>query len=899
MGTSEPATREFSEIERKIIDCAIKGIAADFGDGESDSKKPKVDASFLSDLWLERLPGIEMHPFGIEVMGLEIDGQLGLGGSRQSSAGKQCLLGFHAHNCFFNDMISLQNVRCESIYFTDCEIASFEQDDGILVSVDGDGMNVDGRVAFSKTVAHGHVSFQGSQISGAAQFDDCTFPEGLSLWGTTIGNQLRVMNSRLATGYDGSALAFPNAQIGGQVFLKRNVVDGLVYAANAQAAEVFIERCRFGSPAALSVNFSSMTLKGDLQITSSRLAEGLSLQSGTIGGNVFLQRSHICNGANLADATVTGGVMLKQSVFTGHMQSWACTIAGLNASTVTIEKAAFDGHVSMQAAHVLATCEISDTIFGRRRSKIFIGPSLPYNLNMQGFSTGYSLQVNRCAFHSINVLSNLEIGGNIWFEQCYFAPEVKNWSIRLAGSKVGAIVGIDACLIGSGLELPTLHCSELQLHGNLIFPGMADLARNEIAIWASECVVSRRVGFAVDQSGPGKGNLGACWGRVDFSTSRIGERFYLRSTRIFLSQATKDDRSALAVDLSRIEVGGDLMIGPSAYKLVESIDQTEREARIEGCVNLDDARIAGDLIVHQSTIAADGDIVRPLSHFETEERVSKRKRGAALTLRDARIDGELELGRPVLRGIVDMRDATVGAIADGGGDRWEDAGVAPGHLLLDGLTYRDLDNVYDGAAEGRSIKNTPSDAASRRLRWLTLQYPDRAATPDTFVPQPYEQLASIFASEGNEKARRQVLIEKRDLQRRHGRLGRFERGVQWVLMAVSEYGYSPGRAILCTIAWLMLGTAGAYILENQGAIILSSIDGQPKAPFSPLVYALDAAIPIIDLNQDSGWTLDKEKLGSRWMAELLVTAKGLYEIIGMLLVSITILTLTGTLREKE
>jgi len=205
-------------------------------------------------------------------------------------------------------------------------------------------------------------------------------------------------------------------------------------------------------------------------------------------------------------------------------------------------------------------------------------------------------------------------------------------------------------------------------------------------------------------------------------------------------------------------------------------------------------------------IAADGAIERPLAHFATEERVSKRKRGVALSLRSAAVKGVIENGTPAFCGLVDLRDCRAEVLNDGGGERWEQAGVQAGHLLLDGLTYRDLDDVYDGQETGALIAR--SDAASRRLCWLTMHYPGHAATPDSFVPQPYEQLAAIFAAEGNERGRRQVLVARRDLQRRHGRLSRFERLIGWLLKLTSNHGYSPARAVGVMAVYIRAGGVG-------------------------------------------------------------------------------------------
>jgi len=285
-----------------------------------------------------------------------------------------------------------------------------------------------------------------------------------------------------------------------------------------------------------------------------------------------------------------------------------------------------------------------------------------------------------------------------------------------------------------------------------------------------------------------------------------------------------------------------------------------------------------------------------MAHFASQERVKHRLRGVAVSLRRAQISGELIFGEPDLTGLFDLREAHIRMINDGGGRRWTQAGIEPGHLLLDGLTYEDLDDVEeDGEIEG----NRKSDIVSRRLDWLALQYPDRGPSRETFMPQPYERLASLFAEEGDEHSRRRVQIARRDLQRQHGGLNQFEKLVQSTLKAVSQYGYSPARAMIFMISYMVFGAAIAALLEANDALILLSTDTDPRQMFDPIIYAIDAAIPIIDLNQDSVWTLNPTAFRYGWAAQAMGVAKGLYEIIGMLLISITVLTLSGALREKD
>jgi hypothetical protein len=85
--------------------------------------------------------------------------------------------------------------------------------------------------------------------------------------------------------------------------------------------------------------------------------------------------------------------------------------------------------------------------------------------------------------------------------------------------------------------------------------------------------------------------------------------------------------------------------------------------------------------------------------------------------------------------------------------RWSDqeswANVSS--LILDGATYES----FSGDLSGRDAKWW--------IGWLAKQ-PDPHRTSD-FKPQPYEQLAKVLRSMGHETEAKEILIEKRKLQR--------------------------------------------------------------------------------------------------------------------------------------
>ena len=887
---------ELTEIERKIVELASAGEEASF-DRDADGNRPTVRAKVLADIWQDRIEGYDISQFGLSIGGLRVTGSLNLGGAKQTSKGRDCLVGFRAEDCIFEEAVELVNIRSETLIFDRCELlAGSAGETGSDYSLILDSARIFGSVSISQCTFAGELSAESLVTTGMVSIVGCQFRKVINLWSARVGDTLTLVSCKIG-GDGGPGLLLPFAVVEGRVQLGRLNCAGGIYAPNLVAAELRAYNLRLGATDGTSALFVHAQIAGEVHFSRIHSEGAISLSKASVRGDVAISKSKVA-WLQFSAAEITGDLMLfKALLFASDSLGFALNeakVANFHAVNAVIL-----GQVSMRALETRASAQFANCRFGSRRENLERIPekSAPI-INGPRMTSGVSISFVRCSFHGTVHLSNISAGKDLSFEQCFYAPFDSGWSVELASSKIENIVAIIDSLVMSGVQMPVLNCSELQFEGNIIHPGGDHVARSNYAIWGSECTFGRRVSFSLSRSREWGATPNSITGLVDFSTSKVGERFLFRSTSLAIPDEMTRKGEGCILDLSRMMVEGDLVIGPGSYSVRSTSDLDEASPRIEGCVNLDDVQIGRDIVIHDSTICAVGPIARPDSRFESEERVTKRKRGVAVSLRDASIGGELELGRPTLRGIVDLRDARVGIIVDGGGDRWRAAGIEPGQLLLDGLVYRDLDDIEDGD-EARSRPNRKRNPVRKRLAWLGMQYEKGRPNPVTFVPQPYEQLASIFAAEGNDKGRRRVIIEKRDLMRRHGRLGPLNRAVQWWLRIVSNYGYSPGRATLWSLVYIALGTLAAFQLYAHGAMILASTDADPSTMFDPVSYALDSAIPLIDLNHDSAWTIDPAAFPNEWSARTVVIAKALYEILGMLLVSITVLTLAGTLRERD
>jgi hypothetical protein len=128
--------------------------------------------------------------------------------------------------------------------------------------------------------------------------------------------------------------------------------------------------------------------------------------------------------------------------------------------------------------------------------------------------------------------------------------------------------------------------------------------------------------------------------------------------------------------------------------------------------------------------------------------------------------------------------------------------------------------------------------ARERLLWL-------GRNQDSDSPQPYEQLAQQYREVGHDHDARTVLLAK---YRNRTRRLPFPLKLWGYLQDITVgYGYRPVRAL----AWL----AGLML-----AVSVSSVVWQPRpttssaAAFSPIAYALDVVLPILDLGQEKAYS---------------------------------------------
>ncbi len=162
--------------------------------------------------------------------------------------------------------------------------------------------------------------------------------------------------------------------------------------------------------------------------------------------------------------------------------------------------------------------------------------------------------------------------------------------------------------------------------------------------------------------------------------------------------------------------------------------------------------------------------------------------------------------------------------------------ITAARMRLLGLQYEFVDSMGGvGVAE--------------HLRWLERD-------PDGYAPQPYEQLAKVYAAHGHDDEARRVSIAK-ERRRRQG-LTPWGKAVNWFLGATVAHGYRSSQAGLWLLALLAVG-ASLFGLVFDASVKDGHADMTPareakQVPgFNAFIYTLDVLLPVIDLGQATAW----------------------------------------------
>lgn len=300
---------------------------------------------------------------------------------------------------------------------------------------------------------------------------------------------------------------------------------------------------------------------------------------------------------------------------------------------------------------------------------------------------------------------------------------------------------------------------------------------------------------------------------------------------------------------------------------------------IEGGCKLDRARIGGRLAWSQLELRGPG---------------PDGTRGAFFSFSDAIVEGAIEARALTTQqdAVIDAAGATCAALDDDVKNGW---GAEAARLRLEGFAYGRIDA---DAEKWRS-----------RLGWLKRSRRDG----EKFSPQPFTHAASTYARMGRREDARRVQLAQHDLHTLAGSAGPFTWALSSLFGVIAGYGLAPIRIVRALVLFLVIGVAGVLAMNAQGALV-NTRGAACNGAVEPTLYALDVALPIVDLGQESqcapGRTARAELSPGvavsetsdwRWFEGVALWrwAHALYALLGAILTGLAVVTFSGIMKPKD
>lgn len=452
-------------------------------------------------------------------------------------------------------------------------------------------------------------------------------------------------------------------------------------------------------------------------------------------------------------------------------------------------------------------------------------------------------------------LEGAAIGGGVLIQDAAIKHEAST-ALNLANAEVQN----DLYLGGKITGPVSLRGAQIKRNVSFLDLEVAQSGRSD-APWQAMTASDLRVGGAMRLNGANiKGETNLSDARIDGMLALGGARFI--------------NNGGWALRASNIRVGGNLLLRIEDGEHAPFGNKTV----IEGAASFERGRIEGALAWQNLEIRGKG----------------AGGQGASFSIADATIAGPIEARAFTTQqdALIDASGATCAALDDDVKTGW---GADGARLNLEGFTYGRLDG---GAESWRA-----------RLGWLKRARGDEGR----HSPQPFAQAAQVYARAGKREAARRILLAQHDLRSVSGAQG----PITWLLSSlfglIAGYGLAPIRVVRALALYLAIGVAGVLAMNAQGALVTPE-GRQCNGAIEPALYAIDVALPLIDLGQQSacgpGRTARAElstgvevSANSDWRLfeglALWRWAHGLYAIFGAILAALAVLTFSGVMKPRD
>jgi len=834
-----------------MVDRATAGQPLDLGEGPLDpdvmlevmnawGPERTIRAAVLRHVLVDK--NQRVHAKGVHILGIRISGCLDLEGVTLRRP-------LRLENCYLDGpQPDLDYATLSLLVLTGCQLAGFSGDTlTVTKGLHLVGSMFTGPVRLPGADITGNLDCSAARLTGADGDGNALVAVGMKVAGNVFLNQftaagaLRLVRADITGNLEcssarlndadrnGNALIADGINIGGNAFLNQQFTAGgalsLVGADIGSNLDCGSARLDRENTDGNVLNADGLKVGGDLFLNQEFTAAGaLSLIGADIGGNIEgsgarLNRADDACCALVADMLKVGDDVNLDSGFTaaGALSLIGADIGGnLDCSGAKLNRADGAGNAivadTLKVGHDLFLSALPDLEFIAAGAIWLLGADIGGNLECSG------AQLNReNTGGNALVADGINIGGDAHLDQQFTA----------AGAL--SLVGAD---ITGNLDCGGARLNRANTDGNALIAdglkvGHNVFLRQEFTAGGAVRLISADISGDLDCGGARLNRANTDGNALIADGLKVGHNVFLR----------QEFAAVGAISVKSADVGGSFWLSqrnPAEDKIKKPADDKDRTA----------IYATGAQIAHQ------------LYWLPTEQ----------------------------VAGLVILEDVTVGQLQDSWIERsngyWPPA--AQGLLRLDGFTYKRIGGEQQAQLDDRLkwIGSQPKPPWRKRVT-SAMQAPrqawsegrerrdDRRARrqrPYGFAPQPYEQLAKLYQQAGQDREARTVALARRRDLRLYGKLTRYRRTVNWLLDKTIRYGYQTWRAIVGVAVLYAAVLALFWYAQHRAGLIVpvQSIQGLHPKPtaanctgnypcFSPVGYAIDTVIPIVNVHQADYW----------------------------------------------
>jgi hypothetical protein len=666
--------------------------------------------------------------------------------------------------------------------------------------------------------------------------------------------------------------------------------DGPVVLNYATASVLVLTGCRLAG-----LEASTLVVTRKLDLTGTVFTGPVSLGDANIAGLLSMTGAQLKGADGNGDALIAGGIKVGGSVYLDSADGQGTFTA---AGAVRLGGAVITGHFGMRGAHL--------THVGKDGNVLTANGKRIGNVQTDG---GVVLTVSGTKVGNVLTADGIKVGGSVFLDsadgQGIFTAA---GAVRLAGADItGQFSMRGAQLNGADSEGDALIADGIKVGDDVHL-----------------------------ESAPGQGTFTAftAAGAVRFPGADITGVFNMGG-----AQLTHADGDGYALTAFGVKVDGDVFLGSADEEGPFTAAGAVRlsGADITGKLRMSGARLngAGDALIADGVkVGADVllDSAGAQGTFTTAGavRLANAQIGGSLNLDGADLKAEkialaaqgIQITRKLVwrpanqvDGRVNLEGGSAAELDDSWThDRFEQNGYWPQDLWLDGFTYAIRESNKAGVRQRLDWIRGGKRKTRRRDRGKgATTATGRVVTPDperpAFASGPYEQLMKMYQQAGDDTAARTVAISQRRDQRKLGNLRWYRKLFNWLLYVTIGYGYRTWEALVLLVGLYALVLAATLVaLNHHGAIVpvpenAVGIHPTPVAEvcqkdypcFSPIGYAFDTVVPIINVHQADYWRPDAS---TSWGAVCTWVSSG-GTVVGWLLVTLAVAGYTGLARRVD